>query len=85
MKDGGRGLKSLKDVCENTKVRVACYMAYQDNPWIEASWENEMHKEGKSLCRDVNDILTEYGVNMKIGDDWVWEEEQVMFGTWDNV
>ena len=75
MKDGGKGLKSLKDVYEDTKVRVACYMAYQDNPWIEVSWEHEMHKEGKSLCRIVNDILSEYRVNKKIGEDGVCEEK----------
>ena len=32
VKDRGSGLKSMKDVQEDTKVRVACYMAYQNSP-----------------------------------------------------
>ena len=32
VKDGGSWLKSMKDVQENTKVRVASYMAYQNSP-----------------------------------------------------
>ena len=32
VKDGGSGLKSMKDVQEDTKVRVARYMAYQNSP-----------------------------------------------------
>ena len=30
--DGGRRLKSMKDVYEDTKVRIACYMAYKNSP-----------------------------------------------------
>ena len=37
VEDGGRGLKSMKDVQEDTNMRVACYMAYQSSPWIEAA------------------------------------------------
>ena len=37
VEDGGRGLKSIKDVQEDTKVRAACYMAYQNSLWIEAA------------------------------------------------
>ena len=29
--DGGRGLKSFKEVYDETKVRVACYMATSNN------------------------------------------------------
>ena len=37
VEDGGRGLKSMKDVLEDTKVKVACYMAYRNSPWIKAA------------------------------------------------
>ena len=30
-KDGGRELSSLIDICKETKVRVACYMATSTN------------------------------------------------------
>ena len=36
-KDGGRGLKSSKEVYDETKVKVACYMAQPNNEWIKAS------------------------------------------------
>ena len=57
VEDGGNGLKSMKDVLKDTKVTVACYMAYQNSPWIKAAWESEAAKDGKSVCRDVNDIF----------------------------
>ena len=37
VEDRGKGLKNMKDVQENTEVRVACYIAYQYSPWIEAA------------------------------------------------
>ena len=36
--DGGRGLKSFREVYDETKVRVACYMATSNNEWIKVSW-----------------------------------------------
>ena len=32
---GGRGLKSLRDVFVETRLRVACYMAYSSNKWLK--------------------------------------------------
>ena len=83
--DGGRGLKSMKDVYEDTKVRVACYMAYNNSPWIKAAWENEIGKDGKSMGRDVNNILGEYCDNMKVGRDGIYEDDNVIIGTWRDV
>ena len=39
--NSGRGLKSFKEVYDETKVRVACYMAMSNNEWIKVSWRNE--------------------------------------------
>ena len=49
VEDGGRGLKSMNDVQEDTKVRVACNMTYQNSPWIKAAWKSEAAKDGKSV------------------------------------
>ena len=46
---GGRRVKSVKDIYEDTKIRVACYMACQDSEWIKAAWKKETMKDGKSL------------------------------------
>jgi len=85
MEDGGRGLKSMKDVYEETKVRVACYMTYPNSPWIEAAWRNEVCKEGKSLCRDVNDTLAEYDVNITVSEEGMFEDGKVIMGGWKDV
>ena len=38
---GGRGLKSLRDVFIETRLRVACYMVKSSNNWIKAAWKRE--------------------------------------------
>ena len=83
--DGGRGLKSMKDVYEDTKARVACYMAHQSSCFIKVAWENEVRKEDKSLCRDANDILTRYNVNLSVCEDGVYEDGKPIVGTWRDV
>ena len=82
MEDGGRGLKSMKDVYEDTKVRVACYMAYQDSPWIMAVWKSQLSKDGKSIFREVNNTLKGYCANMEMGIDGLYEDGVVVTGTW---
>ena len=85
MGNGGRGMKSIKDVYEETKVRVACYMAYQESPWIKAAWENEVRKDGKSMPRDVNDILRDYCSSMEICEDGMYESGVKVVGTWRDI
>ncbi|CAB4045676.1 Hypothetical predicted protein, partial [Paramuricea clavata] len=55
--DGGRGLKSFKEVYDETKVRVACYMATSNNEWIKVSWRNEYMKEQTSLKRVAEEAM----------------------------
>ena len=40
-KDGGRGLKSLREVYKKTRLRVGCYMFVSDNRWIKEAWKQE--------------------------------------------
>ena len=40
-KDGGRGLKSLREVYEKTRLRLGCYMFVSDNRWIKEAWKQE--------------------------------------------
>ena len=49
--EGGRGLKSFKEVYDETKTRVACYMAAATNEWIRVAWRNESRNEQISLKR----------------------------------
>ena len=50
-REGGRGLKSFKEVYDETKTRVACYMATSTDEWVEVAWKNEMSREQASLKR----------------------------------
>ena len=55
-KDGGRGLKSLREVYEETRLRVGCYMFLSDNRWIKEAWRQETRKECNSIKDEI--ILT---------------------------
>ena len=35
--NGGSGLKSMKDLHEETKVRVACYVTHSESAWIKTA------------------------------------------------
>ena len=55
--EGGRGLKSFKEVYDETRSRVACYMATSTNEWIAAAFRNEIRKEQTSLEREAERIM----------------------------
>ena len=42
--DNGRGIKSLKDIYKETRLRIACYMVCSENKWISAAWRKENTK-----------------------------------------
>ena len=74
--DGGRGLKSFREVYNETKVRVACYMATSNNGWIKVLWRNEYMKEQASLkivaeevIRSVNAQVEFNAGEIKIGNE----------------
>ena len=74
--DGGRGLKSFKEVYDETKVRVACYIATSNNEWIKVAWRNENIKEQTSLKRVAEEAMgrmnahVEFNVGeIKIGNE----------------
>ena len=44
---GGRGLKSVRDAYEETKIRIVCYLFCSEDPWMKRVWEHELEKENK--------------------------------------
>ena len=52
-KAGSRGLKSFREVYDETKTRVACYMAISTNEWIFVAFESDMQKKHTSLKREA--------------------------------
>ena len=55
-KDGRRGLKSLREIYEEARLCVGCYMFVSDTRWIKEAWEQEARKECISIKDEV--ILT---------------------------
>ena len=55
-KDVGRGLKSLREVYEETRLHVGCYMFVSDNKWIKEAWKQETRRECNSIKDEI--ILT---------------------------
>ena len=48
-KDGRRGLKSLREVYEETRLRVGCFIFVSYNRWIKEAWKQEARKECNSI------------------------------------
>jgi hypothetical protein len=77
--DGGRGLKSFKELYDETKVTVACYMATSNNEWIKVSWRNEYLKEQTSLKREAEEEMQRVNaqVELNFGDIKIGNESYV--------
>ena len=69
--NGGRGLKNMKDLYEETKVRVACYITHTESAWIKTAWRREFQKEGKSIKSEAEYALREVGENVEFCLDHV--------------
>ena len=68
---GGGGVKSFKDFYKDTKIKVACYMTYQESEWIQTAWKKETMEDSKSLNRDVTETLVVYGINAVFNNEGV--------------
>ena len=55
--NSGRGLKSLRDVYGETKLRMACYMEKSESLWIQVAWERENEKEYMSIWREAQEAM----------------------------
>ena len=63
--DGRRGMKSLRNIYKETRVRVTCYMVCLQNKWIKAAWRREDTKEQNSIVEEFEEIQFEEG-NIRI-------------------
>ena len=64
----GRGLKSFKEVYDETKTRLACYMAAAINEWIRVAWRNESQKEQISLKKEAKKSLRKVEVTVSFDE-----------------
>ena len=56
IKDGGRGIKSLRKGYKEIRLHLGCHIFVSDNRWIKEAWKQEARKG----CNSVKDkiILT---------------------------
>ena len=54
---GGRGVKSIRDMYKETKVRVDCYMSLSRCRWIKVAWKRVHRNECCSIKREAEEVL----------------------------
>ena len=59
--EGGKGLKSVKDVYKETRLHVTCYMSKSTSQWIKAAWRREQLKEENAIIAECLTIMEEVG------------------------
>ncbi len=88
---GGRGLKSMRDVYKETRLRVACYMAKSTNRWIKAAWRREQMKEENAIVMESIMTMNEVGVRLRFEgdsirlDDEIIDDDREYRSTWRKV
>ena len=61
-------MKSFKEVYDETKTRVACYMAAATNEWIRVAWRNEIQKEQISLKKEAEKAMRKVEVTVSFDE-----------------
>ena len=74
--DGGRGLKRFKEVYDERKTRVACYMALSTNKWMQSAWKNETRKEQTSLKKEAEKAMRSVNANVAFNEGSVTIDEE---------
>ena len=80
--DGGRGIKSMRDVYQETRLRVAYYMACSTNSWIRAAWRREMMKEENATVTEAVKIMEDVGVRIQFEEGSILIDGEVTEGGW---
>ena len=80
--DGGRGIKSMRDVYQETRLRVACYMACSTNSWIRAAWRKEMMKEENAIVTEAVKIMEDVRVQIQFEEGSILIDGEVIEGGW---
>ena len=69
--DGCRGLKSMRDVYKETRLRVTCYMAKSINEWIKVAWKRETLKDENSIIDEAVATMAQLGADIQFEDNAV--------------
>ena len=80
--EGGHSMKSLRQVYNETKVRVATYMVCSTSRWIRIAWKRESNSDCKSLKGEAEQALGEVGVEVEFREEEVWKDSEKMEKEW---
>ena len=80
--DGGRGIKSLRDVYKETGLRVACYMACLKNKWIKPGWRRENTKEENSIVEEAIKTMEDVEVEIQFEERNIWIDGELIEEGW---
>ena len=83
--DVGRGIKSLKDIYKETRLRVACYIACSENKWISAAWRRENAKEDNSILEEAMKTMEDVGVEIQFEEGNIRIDGELIYGGWKPV
>ena len=59
----------MRDVHEETRLRVACYMSKSENRWIQAAWSRETLKVENAVVTEARTTMEEVGMRLKFEDN----------------
>eukprot|EP00112_Aurelia_sp_Birch-Aquarium-sp1_P016079 Seg361.9 transcript_id=Seg361.9/GoldUCD/mRNA.D3Y31 product="hypothetical protein" protein_id=Seg361.9/GoldUCD/D3Y31 len=79
---GGRGLKSMRDVYAETRTRVACCMGKSNNKWIQAAWQREKTKENNAIVGEAVKAMMEIDKTLEFVENNVSLEGEVLELEW---
>ena len=72
---GGTGLTSLKEVYEETALRVVCYMNKFINRWIQAASRREILKEENAIGKKSTATMVQVVVKLRFGNNTIQLED----------
>ena len=70
--DCGRGIKLLKDIYKETRLKVACYMVCSENKWISTKWRRDNTKEENSIVEEAIKTMDDVGVEIQFEEGNIW-------------
>ena len=79
---GGRGLKSMRDVYAETRTRIACYMCKSNNRWIQAAWQRETMKETNTIIDEAIKAMMEIYKTLEFVENSVRSEGKILELEW---
>ena len=80
--DGRKGIKSLKDIYKETRLRVPCYMACLENKWIKAEWRRGNTKQENSIVEEAMKAMQDVEVEIQFEEDNIRIDGELIEERW---